>query len=118
MRLFESQQENSKIQTKNSKRLSNVQENLKKVKNDKEKEANSTRRVTPPVRLIKYTKQLDFIDGGHDNVCFDAMLPLDVVPLRRQSLSDSTPRTSETNIQSKSDENGFYNVDLNDQYRL
>lgn len=32
MRLFESQQENSKIQTKNSKRLSNVQENLKKVK--------------------------------------------------------------------------------------
>lgn len=29
--------------------------------------------------------------GGHDNVCFDAMLPLDVVPLRRQSLSDSTP---------------------------
>lgn len=27
-------------------------------------------------------------------------------------------RTSETNIQSKSDENGFYNVDLNDQYRL
>lgn len=118
MRLFESQQENSKIQTKNSKRLSNVQENLKKVKNDKEKEANSTRRVTPPVRLIKYTKQLDFIDGGHDNVCFDAMLPLDVVPLRRQSLSDTTPRTSETNIQSKSDENGFYNVDSNDQYRL
>lgn len=32
--------------------------------------------------------------GGHDNVCFDAMLPLDVVPLRRQSLSDSTPVSS------------------------
>uniref|UniRef100_K1RZC1 Latrophilin-2 n=1 Tax=Magallana gigas TaxID=29159 RepID=K1RZC1_MAGGI len=99
MRLFESQQENSKIQTKNSKRLSNVQENLKKVKNDKEKEANSTRRVTPPVRLIRYTKQLDFIDGGHDNVCFDAMLPLDVVPLRRQSLSDSTPTTPGDSVQ-------------------
>ena len=27
-------------------------------------------------------------------------------------------RTSETNLQSKSDENGFYNIDLNDQNRL
>ena len=32
LRLFESQQENSKIQTKNSKRLSNAQVNMKKVK--------------------------------------------------------------------------------------
>nr|XP_022291423.1 uncharacterized protein LOC111102827 [Crassostrea virginica]XP_022291424.1 uncharacterized protein LOC111102827 [Crassostrea virginica] len=119
LRLFESQQENSKIQTKNSKRLSNALDNMKKVKIDKEKEAHKAKNSIPPVRLIKYTKEIDFIDGGgHDNVCFDAMTPLDGVHLRSSTLSDSTIRTSETNLQSKSDENGFYNIDLNDQNRL
>ncbi|XP_061176826.1 uncharacterized protein LOC133185543 isoform X2 [Saccostrea echinata] len=98
MRLFESQQENSKIQSKNLKRFSNAQENLKTVKKDKEKVANISRRVTPP--------------GGYDNVCFDAMLPSE------ETLSQSTPKTSQTNLQSKSEENGFYNVDLYGQGQL
>ncbi|XP_048765393.2 adhesion G-protein coupled receptor F3-like isoform X7 [Ostrea edulis] len=116
MRLFESQQENSKIQSKNSKRFSNAHENLKK--NEKDRDSSIKKGVVQPVRLIRYTKQLDFIDGGYDNMCFDDMLPLDVIPFRSQSLSQNTLKTSETYVQSNSDENGFDNVNLNDQNHL